>query len=220
MNNNLELFKQALSEGLSNRIDKELESCTAKVSPSLRHKLAMRAILRGKAYNTKPLSPRARKIIAILVAAALLLTSCAVIYRDEIRGFIEEVTEHFTKLSPSDDATVGEAIEEYYEFSYVPEGYVLDRTMTNPMLNKSIFHNSTGDIIIIDQCVLNNLRIFVDSENQIQIFTIDSYDIYYTLSEGHHVYLYSDGKYAITIEADQEISEGELSLIVKGVKTP
>lgn len=218
--NNLELFKQALSEGLSNRIDQELEACTAKVSPSLKHRLAMRAILRGKAYNTKPLSPRARKVIAILVAAALLLTSCAVIYRDEIRGFIEEVSEHFTKLSHSDETNDGEMIEEIYEFTYLPEGYVLERTMSNPLLNKAIYCNSNGDRIIIEQSELSNSRFFVDNEDCVLILSVDTYDVYHVLSGDFYTYLWNDGKYAILISSDVALPNKELISIVKGVKIP
>ena len=109
--NNRELFIQALTEGLSNRIDQTISECNVEIKPSKQHMLAMRTIVYGKGYRSEPLSPKARKIIALLIAAALLLTSCAVIYRNEIRGFIEEITESFAKLTHSDEVTEGSRIE-------------------------------------------------------------------------------------------------------------
>ncbi len=159
-----------------------------------------------------------KKAITILVAAALLLTSCAIVYRDEIRGFIEEVTEHFTKLSHSDEATSGGAIEEIYEFTYVPEGYVLEESNVNPLLNKNVYRNSDGNIITIRQRVLSSNGFFVDNDEQILILTVDAHDIYYTLSEGYHAYLWNDGEYAMAITSDTKLLEGELLLMVKGVK--
>ena len=216
--NNFELFKQALNEGLSNKIDKELDACTTEAIPSLRHKLAMRAILRGKTNNIEPISPRARKVVAILVAAALLLTSCAIVYRDEIRGFIEEVTEHFTKLSHSDEATDGGAIEEIYEFTYVPEGYVLEESSTNPLLNKNVFRNSTGDVISTNQCTLDNTLFFTDTEDYEVILVVKTYDVFYKTFDGRHYYLWNDGKYAIKITSDTVLPDEELISIINGVK--
>ena len=214
--NNFELFKQALNEGLSNRIDKELEACTTEAIPSLRHKLAMRAILRGKTNNIKSISPRTRKVVAILIAAALLLTSCAVICRDEIRGFIEEVTEHFAKLSHSDDATGGDAIEEVYEFTYVPEGYVLEESNANPLLTQSVFCNSDNKLFL-EQRVLDSTLFFVDTENYETILIVKTYDIYYKTFDGRHYYLWNDGKYAIKITSDTVLPVEELTSIINGI---
>ena len=214
--NNFELFKQALNEGLSNKIDKELDACTTEAIPSLRHKLAMRAILRGKINDTKSLSSRARKIVAILIAAALLLTSCAIVYRDEIRVFIEEVTEHFTKLSHSDDATGGDAIEEVYEFTYVPEGYVLEESNANPLLTQSVFCNSDNKLFL-EQRVLDSTLFFVDTENYEKILVVKAYNIYYKTFDGRHYYLWNDGKYAIKITSDTVLPDEELISIINGI---
>ena len=158
-----------------------------------------------------------KKAIAILIAAALLLTSCAIVYRDEIRGFIEEVTEHFTKLSHSDEATGGGAIEEIYEFTYVPEGYVLEESNANPLLIQSIFCNSDNKLFL-EQRVLDSTLFFVDTEDYETILVVKTYDVYYKTFDGRHYYLWNDGKYAIKITSDSVLPDEELISIINGVK--
>ena len=135
---NLELFKQALSEGLSNKIDSVVNSYTDEIVCSEKHNLAMRTIVYGKTNTKRALSPKMKRIIAILVAAALLLTSCGIIFRNEIREVFEEF---FIKLSYSDGETTGETIEEVYELSYVPEGYYLEKYTNLPVNVNYVYKN-------------------------------------------------------------------------------
>ena len=88
---NLELFKQAVNEGLSNKFDSIVQGCTEEITYYDRHKIAMQTLVYGKTNNRRTLSPKMRRIIAILVAAALLLTSCGIIFRNEIREVFKEL---------------------------------------------------------------------------------------------------------------------------------
>jgi hypothetical protein len=74
----LELFKQALSEGLSESFDSVVDGYTGEIVCSKRHELAMRTIVYGKTSERRILSPKERRIIAILIAVALMLTGKAV----------------------------------------------------------------------------------------------------------------------------------------------
>ena len=92
---NLELFKQALTEAVSNKFDNIAANCTEEIACSEKHNLAMRAIVYGKTDTKRVWSPRMKRIIAILVAAALLLTSCGIIFRICIRcSFHSKNTSH------------------------------------------------------------------------------------------------------------------------------
>ena len=216
---NLELFKQALNEGLSNRIDRTVNECTVKIKPSKQHTLAMRTILYGKGYHSKPLSPKMRQVIAILVAAAMLLTSCAIIYRDEIHGFIEEITEHFTRIKHSDETKSDNTINEIYEFTYIPEGYTLEKSYDNPLLSKNIFCNSEGDVISLSQFVSDNTIFFIDDENYITILELDMCDVYYKTTNGKHYYLWIFDKYTFELEATKELSNDDLSSVIISAKS-
>ena len=120
---NLELFKQALDEAVSNQFDKLAAQCDEEIICSEKHKLAMRAIVYGKTETARTLSPKMKRLIAILVAAALLLTGCAIIFRNEIREVFEEF---FVSLTYSGDEEAL-TIQEIYSLGYVPEGYILEK---------------------------------------------------------------------------------------------
>lgn len=116
------LFKQAINEALTNKFQRMADACDEEIVCSRRHRKAMRAIVNGKT----PRKPLSTKMIAILVAAAiLLLAGCAIIYRDEIRGFIIDIKELFVNVDFSEGENNSQKIEEIYELSYVPEGYDL-----------------------------------------------------------------------------------------------
>ena len=123
---NLELFKQAINEGLSNKFDKLAAGYTEEIVCSESHKLAMRTIVYGKAATKRVWSPKMSRIIAILIAVALILTSCSIVFRNEIREVFKEV---FVKLTYDSNDESSEFIEEIYYLSYVPEGYVLEEEM-------------------------------------------------------------------------------------------
>ena len=82
---NLELFKQAVNEAVSNKFDSMADSCTEEIVCSEKHKLAIRTIIYGETKAKRVWSPKMKRIIAILVAAALLLTSCGILFGYEIR---------------------------------------------------------------------------------------------------------------------------------------
>ena len=86
---NLELFKQALDDAVSSQFDELADSCDEEITFSERHKRAMKEIIYGKT-STDRASPPARKwLAAILIAASLLLASCGIAFRNEIRELLE-----------------------------------------------------------------------------------------------------------------------------------
>ena len=214
---NLELFKQALNEAWDNKIHREVESCTEEIVTSERHKAAMRAILNGT-YGKWKLT-RA-KVVAILVAAALLLASCAVIYRNEIRDIVEKVFEDFCKATYSSEETDGETIEEVYELSYVPEGYVLEEAVITPLRVKYVFVNIENDTILFEQRVLDGSNFLFDIESGYALLlSADNINIYHKITKASHFYLWNDGHYSIEIRSNIPISDEELISIIRGITT-
>lgn len=213
---NLELFKQAISEGLSEKFDSVVDSCTEEIVCSDRHKLAMRTIIYGKADTKKSLSPKMKRIIAIIVAAALLLTSCAVIFRNEIREVIEEF---FVKLTYSGDGMGSDTIEEVYELTYLPEGYYLIDKNVRPLRIKWEYTNEDNNMIKFEQRILNRSDFHVDSESGYsQIKEIKEYGVYYRFTEEYHNYLWNNNMYTFNLMSNQELSNREIELIIKGLK--
>ena len=216
---NLELFKQALNEAWDNKIRREVESCTEEIVTSERHKATMQAILDGTYDKSAKWKLTRAKVIAILVAAALLLASCAVIYRNEIRDLVEEIFEDFSKATYSDEGADEDAIEDIYELSYVPEGYVLEESEITPIYVKYTFINA-NNIFSFEQRALDGSNFLFDIESGYTMWlSNDNINIYYKTTKASHFYLWNDGHYSIEIRSNIPISDEELISIIRGITT-
>ena len=214
---NLELFQQALNEGLSNRFDSLAEEYTGEIVCSRKHKLAMRTIVYGKAGGARAWSPRMRRVVAILVAAALLLTSCGIIFREEIREVFDEL---FVNLNYGDHGQEGKIIEEIYTLGYIPEGYVLEKENFGDRTIQYIYINNQDQAIIFYQNILESFEYVIDSENGYsEMVNENEYTIYYRFNKERHYYIWSDEKYVMNLSSDREISDEELILIIRGIIT-
>ena len=212
---NLELFKQALNEAWDNKIRREVEACTEEeIVTSERHKAAMQAILDGTYEKFAKWKLTRAKVIAILVAAALLLASCAIIYRNEIRDLVEEIFGDFSKATYSSEETDGETIEDIYELSYVPEGYVLEESEITPIYVKYTFINS-NNILVFEQKVLDYSSFLFDVENGYNLLLNNNeLDIYYKATPEYNFYLWNNGYYSFLIISSNEISNEEIQIVI------
>ena len=212
---NQELFKQALVEGVNRRLDREIAACDEEIAYSRRHIKAMTRIVNGKT----PRKPLSTKMIAILVAAAvLLLAGCAIIYRNEIRDFITDVREFFVKVTFDAGESESRVIEEVYELTYVPSGYELINQKSNNMMVYYIFEDSNGNKIKFTQRPLDNSSFMVDIEHDYDKFAnIGGYEIYYRHTNGTYYYIWNDGKYALSLNATEELTNQTLILIINGL---
>lgn len=212
----LELFKQAISEGLSQKFDSVVDNYTEKIVCSERHELAMKTIVYGKADVKRAWSPKMKRIIAILVVAALLLTSCAIIFHNEI---CEIVGDLFAKYVYSGDDNGINTIEEVYELGYLPEGYYLDNKIVSHTTAKLSYVNNQGDFIKFEQRILDRSGFAVDSEKGYShIKEINSVNIYYRYTGGNYLYIWNNSKYSLSLKSNKELSNGEIVLILDGLK--
>ena len=214
---NQELFKQALVEGVNKRIDREIADCNEEITYSRRHIKNMARIVNGKEIK-KPLN---RKMIAILVAAAiLLLAGCAIIYRNEIREFITDIKEYFVKIKFDEGENYSQTIDEIYELTYVPDEYSLENQHIGKMLVQYLFSNADDDYIKFIQQSIDASNFYVDIEHSDnEIIEIGDYTVYSRKTNGTYYYLWNDGKYALHVYSTIELSDSELMLIINGVAT-
>lgn len=212
---NLELFKQALTEAVSNKFDNMAAGYTEEIVCSEKHNLAMRTIVYGKT-NTKHIwSPKMKRIIAILVAAALLLTSCGIIFRNEISEIFKEF---FVKISYSEENNSNNTVEEIYELNYVPDGYALKKENISPLSVVYKFVDIDGNIIRFEQYVLGRSDFVVDSESGYsKIIDVENYDVYYRYNDAYHSYIWNDSKYALRLKSSTPLSIETIILIIEGI---
>ena len=214
---NLELFKQALNEAVSNKFDKMAAECTEEIVYSEKHKLAMRTIIYGKADTKLVLSPKMRRIIAILIAVALLLTSCGIIFRNEIREIFKEF---FVSLTYENDDTSEDMIEEILVLTYMPEGYKLEKETITSMCMQNKFVNQNKDIIYFEQRAITSTDLIVDSESGYsKIEEIEHYEIYHRITGKLYCYIWNDGKYSLTLNSSTKLSNEDIILMLDGLAT-
>lgn len=215
-NDNLELFKKAVEEGLLNKIDSIANGCNEEVVCSEKHRLAIRTIMYGKIEKHKKLSPKTRRIIAILVAAALILTSCGIIFRDEMRMIFKEF---YVSVVSSENDVKGQLIEEIYEPSYIPEGYILEEEAVSMSEVYYAYYNSEGEMLTFSQSPLNGTIYNYDTENSTTTpIVIDGITFYHTIATIREYYLWNDGKYVFEISSSAGLSTDELKLMINGLK--
>lgn len=212
---NLELFKQAISEGLSNKFDSVVNSHTDEIEYSEKHKLAMQTIIYGKAETKRIWNPKMKRIIAILVAAALLLTSCGIIFRNEIREVFKDL---FASITFEGDEAKVNTIDDIYQLKYVPDGYSLVEENITSLSVVYKFVDDSGNVIKFEQCVLNNTDFVIDIESGYsQIVGINKYDVYYRSTDTFHYYIWNDSKYALTLRSIAPLSNETIILIIEGI---
>ena len=213
---NLALFKQALSEGLSNRFDSIANSYTDDVVCSEQHKIAMRAIVYGKAGRKSTWSPKMKRIVAILVAAALLLTSCGIIFRNEIKEIFEEF---YVTIVYGDDKENNQLLDEIYELGYIPYGYKIEDEFIDLISVNYRFVDDKGNNIIFKQNVLNGTEHDIDSENGYsKLIEVEGCELYYRKTNTYNYYIWHNEKYLMTLSSSKELNLDEITKIINGIK--
>ena len=214
---NLELFKQALNEAVSNKFDKMADECTEEIVYSEKHKLAMRTIVYGKADTKRVWTPKMKRIIAILIAVALLLTSCGIIFRNEIREIFKDL---FVSLTYEGDDMSEDTIKEVYVLSYVPEGYKLEKESITPVRVRYEYENEDGEILFFEQRALTRSDYYIDSESGYsKTEEIEKYEVYYRPENHYHCYIWNDRKYSMKLISNEKLSKDEIVLVIDGITT-
>ena len=219
MNTDLELFKQALSEGLNLRIQSGITSCAEKLICSKEHRAAMAEILGGTYKKPLTWSSTRTKIAAILVAAMMLLAGCTVLYKDEIRDFIEHIYEEYIEISFS-DGKYNDRITQIYELTYVPEGYELNDSYSSATKVRYVFSNQQGDELIFSQSPLNTSYGYNnEGDYSSKVIIINDYAVYCIKTDINYTYLWNNGKHSMQISTNTAISTEELRLIIEGIQS-
>ena len=220
-------FVKALNEAISMKMQDEMEGCTENARTSLRHKIIMKQITKGKCSEpTDKVFAIKRAILVAIIAAVFALTSCtvAIVYRKKIAGFIERTFDNFVSVSADDEngTEVGKyptRIEKVYEFTYILDGYeVKDKKCTRFAVGY-IYQNSDAKEIKIRQKVTNEAEFKMDNENSYsKAFVIDGIDIYLREDISINTYVFEYNGYMVQIQFEDEISRREFRKIIEGIR--
>ena len=223
LSKDMELLKRALWEATDRVYTRELAACGEDAVCSRRHYSRMRKIL-GVAIlpATNPAQRIKRRVIAALIAAAVLLTGCctAYAYREQIKAFVETVFDNriMVTYDNEEDAFSGQHIKKYYTLGYVPEGYELVDNFELLTYGKQQWENRDGERISFIQTDVNNVVYGIDdSMDAMEKIESEQYTVYHRSLEDKHIYLWNDGTYAFKISTTAQLSEEEILSIVAGL---
>jgi hypothetical protein len=216
-----QLFKRAILEALSQKYEQELAGCREDAKCSREHYLRVSEITGSPLVQVmgKRRSIR-RTFVAILIAAALLLAGCtAYVYRNAIKDFFEEVYDTHIKVFYSGEQTDNELyIKEFYSLSYVPEGYQLVREVKNEVCVQYIWESQTGNTLVFEQKLIKESDYFIDSDIENMLCTeYNGISVYLRSNNNVWLYLWNDGKYAMSIDSEQKLSDEVLERIIDGI---
>ena len=158
------LFGQALADVISKKLDEELRECKETAVCSRAHNRYVKYTVKyGEAPKVRKISKRT---IALIIAAAILLTGCAALARDQIAGFFMAILETRNVVeSPVDVSEYPKAIEEKRIPQVLPEGYELvEEVFTGRTLDMT-WKNETGEFLVYSQMPHEAFRMGTDNEH-------------------------------------------------------
>lgn len=215
--NDLQLFKQALNKGVSNKFNAMAAECIDTIECSEHHTRTIQTIVYGKTEFKRTCSSKKKRLIALLVAAALLLTGCGILFRHEIREIFEDL---YVKLVYESDEEANNCINEVYVLGYVPEGYALEKETITSVRIKYKYKNESGEFLLFEQHALTNSAYYIDSESGFsKIKEIDEYEVYYRSTEENHLYSWANDDYYFRIKTNTPLSNEDIVLIIESLTT-
>lgn len=214
-----ELFCRALTETFVRKYEQELSACRETADCSEAHTLCMQEIV-AQSAKAERRKDRRKWIVALLVAAALLLTACTVYaYQEEIRDYIERIfhghiTITYVEETDGEDANI---LVDKYILGYVPDGYTLIEEQHLLSLNKYIWENAEGQWLTFEQCALDSTNYVLDAVlGDTTIISCDEFDVYYRETKIHS-YIWNNGIYSFKITSDCFLEKSELECIIDGL---
>ena len=217
--NNRIFLKQAILDGMSQKYEEEMALNEETADCSKQHYVKMRHILNLHGTNVINMKFNKRALIAILIAAALLLTGCAVyIYREVIADFIVEFYEDHIKIFHEEQGN-DQQIEQIYVLYYVPEGYELKREISNPGMVHYMWENTAGETIIFWQFILSDSEFLLNVEQcSALMLEHNQLEIYCRYFDQSYYYIWNDGTYAFSLKASAELNKSEIIQIIDNLE--
>lgn len=215
-----ELFRRALTEAFVRKYEHELAECQETAQCSDEHLRHMNEIISRSAKADRR-KDRRKWIVALLVAAALLLTACTVYaYHAEIRDFIEKVYEKYILITFGDSSSAPEVkkIAEKYMLGYVPEGYELVKDDCFPDMHEMEWQDAEGNYLLIQQGNLYSSSYVLDSESgESSVIPCGQFNVYYRKSTVH-TYIWNNGTYSFLMVSSLPLSTDTLSRMVTSMR--
>ena len=165
--------------------------------------------------NRKRAKKRKTFFIAALVALLLLtITACSVI--TPVREFIVEMFEKYTQIVSNKGLT---QIEQKYELTYVPAGYLIDDKSTIDTVGMYEKQYKNGDKCLFFTMLVGSSITMIDSENKPTVeLDLDGKTVYVFTKWETNIALWLDENYKYCISYPDELDFSEVEKMIRSVK--
>ena len=138
-----------------------------------------------------------KRIIAALIAAAVLIFATACAFREPIAEFFIDIYEKYTSFSTNNEKN--RKIDEVYSPLYIPHGYDLtSRTISTTDVN-TYWSDGTHQIILF-QSPNGIQNTIMDTENEdYQQVEVNSLTVYYIFKHNTYICLWENDKYVFSL---------------------
>lgn len=158
-----------------------------------------------------------KALIAATIAIIVLFTGLMSVSasREKIIEFVENILSQYTQIELSEDSPeTPDTIETAYTISNIPEGFNLKQYDLEETGVFAIWHNDTGEEIVLRQDILN-ADFSIDNEFDYEKTTINSYPAYIYGDKLTHFISWSDGEYWFTIHVPTKYRSSLLNMAEK-----
>lgn len=196
-----------------NRIDNKLKNCKEDASISIVQAKRMSDVL-GINVHWRP---SAKKIIAILVAAAILaLAGCGIIYRNEIREFIVNVFDKYFDVHFENNSHLNQENIKY-EFEYIPYGFELNKALSEE--DYFLYENSKKEKIELYIYRLDTTIAKFDNEHEKNniMLELDVGTVLKHVSSSRITYMWNDGYKMLVLRTNSDLTENEAKMIISNI---
>lgn len=220
MKNDRELFKDALKNAFAEKYGEELEKNAESADCSEEHMRRMSRILGFRVGKRENRLSRKTKIIITILAAAMVLSGCStLVYRERISTYVERSSINSIILSHRSEAD-RPYISEAYEITFVPAGYELEYEHIDRSGVYYEWKNGIGSTVCFTQSKPNTAYTFKGNKNDITTIEHNNYTIYRIKNNSNtrsYNYIWTDGKYSLSLSSDLPIKNSRLFKIIDSI---
>ena len=204
----LELYNEAMVDSYK-PLEKETDH---KFTQKFERKMSALVRRQKKPYYFLISTPKRRAAVIAILTVILLLTACSLL---PVGDFIVKVYREHTTLIFNDSKNSEELGEFEKAYIEIPDGYTVEELSCDPYFIK-IRNGET--LITFEQGGVQGLRIDVDTEGTIhEDIKVNEFDGIYVYNKNHHLFVWSDGRYAYTLSSAQ-LSREELQQMAETVR--
>ena len=204
----LELYNEAMVDSYK-PLEKETDH---KFTQKFERKMSALVRRQKKPYYFLISTPKRRAAVIAILVAILMLTACSI---PPVRDFIVKVYKEGTTLIFNDSKHSEESGEFEKAYIEIPDGYTVEELSYDPYFIKI---RNGKNLITFQQSGVQGLQLDVDTEGTThESITINGFDGIYVYNKNHHIFVWSDGRYAYILSSAQ-LSKEELLQMAETVR--